>query len=43
MPTPHANVSPEEIARLRDNADSYVRRGKLFKTQLHRVNPPKSD
>jgi len=36
-------LTPEEIAHLHDNADSYVARGKLFKTQLHRVNPLKSD
>ncbi len=37
------SLSPEEIARLKDNADSYVARGKLFKSQLQRVNPPKSE
>jgi carbonic anhydrase/acetyltransferase-like protein (isoleucine patch superfamily) len=36
-------LTPEEIANLQDNADGYVARGKLFKTQLQRVSPPKSE
>ncbi|NDU93052.1 MAG: gamma carbonic anhydrase family protein [Ferrovum sp.] len=36
-------LTPEEIADLQGNADSYVTRGKLFKTRLRRVNPSKSD
>ncbi len=34
-------LTPEEIASLQTNADSYVKRGKRFKTQLRRVNSPK--
>jgi carbonic anhydrase/acetyltransferase-like protein (isoleucine patch superfamily) len=36
-------LTPEEIANLQDNANGYVARGKLFKTQLQRLSPPKSE
>ncbi len=36
-------LTPAEIASLQNNAESYAQRGKLFKTQLRRVDDQKSE
>ncbi|GAB2854679.1 gamma carbonic anhydrase family protein [Pseudoduganella ginsengisoli] len=32
-------LTPEDVARLQGSADSYVQRGRLFKTQLKKLTP----